>query len=201
VPESTKRIEGTVVMSKEVLAALIGGIAVVIAAVIGLVPRLTKSELPSGERPTIQQSGESSQSGAPPAESTPEPTPAVARVTYALEQLPLTFSGLTGLRVGDVPGLGSRRDCPEDGEAGCIVGYRTPGDTTGKMLATIVVSQAGRTAFTATTDPREFVAPRLQPGSYTVSMFGDEVDTMYIFQQVPVMSRQATLMPISVSRR
>src|SRR5579871_5472756 len=47
---------------------------------------------------------------------------------YRLDLPGTTYSGIAGLRVDYVPGLGGRGECPEAADAGCIVGYTSLGD-------------------------------------------------------------------------
>lgn len=125
---------------------------------------------------------------------------------YALDQLPLTYSGMAGLQVSFVPGMGRRPDCPEDGNAGCIVGYRPLGDDPSMLPEQVLVtiscfSQDGRMVYKTVADPRNFVAPKLPPGFYNITMQGENLDKNYGFTSVQVQPRQATLMGISVRKK
>lgn len=105
-----------------------------------------------------------------------------------------------------VPGLRGRPDCPENGNAGCIVGYRPLGEDPNLLPEQVPVTiscfaQDGRMIYQAVADPRNFTAPGLPPGFYNVRMQGDNLEKNYIFANVQVQARQATLMGISVKKK
>jgi hypothetical protein len=121
---------------------------------------------------------------------------------YSLDLSVTTYSGMAGLHVDYVPGLGGRGACPEAGDAGCIVGYTSLGEDrpTGKDLVplSIICSQGDRLIYTTKADPREFVIPNLAPGAYTLSFDGKALDRLYVFSNITVFPRQATLTPFQL---
>jgi hypothetical protein len=124
---------------------------------------------------------------------------------YRLELSDITYSGMAGLHVSYVPLLQRRPDCPEDGQAGCIVGYQpfvVGAKTIGRMpLQITVLSEAGGTVYVATADPRDLLVPRLQPGRYDLWVSGEALDTSYHFNGITVLARQAALVPIHVRQK
>src|SRR5579862_8918962 len=95
---------------------------------------------------------------------------------YSLELPATTYSGLAGLHLEYLPGLGGRGACPENGDVGCIVGFTSLGDTRPskkeQVSLEITCSQNGRLIYTTRADPREFIVPGLAPGAYTLSFSG-----------------------------
>jgi Polysaccharide lyase family 4, domain II len=115
------------------------------------------------------------------------------KATYAL------VWGTSTLVAGD-----EQPDCPVDAGTGSI---KSIGDGGGDrpLIANVLITEpvaiGGRAVYQARTDPRGFCAPHVNPGTYTLGVFADDLAESYTLSGVSVAAGHVTRVGFVLTRR